>query len=75
MLQDTDCTVHTTSCMIAQNLNLCVTWGRHSCSFGIPYSIKVVTNMYSCLCIRKRKTILTAIGFCIMKILFVIGGQ
>jgi len=32
-------------------------WGGWPCYFEIPYPIKVLTNMYSCLCIQKKHVV------------------
>jgi len=49
------CRLNTTSCMIAPNSNLRATsYGGQPCSFGMPYPIKVLTNLYSCSCIGKK---------------------
>ena len=54
MWQGADCTPHLVWLHQMQT-SVPHQWGGQPCHFGIPYPIKVLTNMYSCSCIRKKK--------------------
>ena len=54
MWQGAHCTPHL-ACLHRIATSMPHQWGGQPCYFGMLYPIKVLTNMYSCSCIRKKK--------------------